>query len=528
MTCNICFEDGEIINTCICSFQAHEKCIRNYHNLEYGKIIKKEKLCCPQCRIPARSSYMLYFNNDNHVINTIETLENNPKSSYIICLFCGLKELDDSQDRKCSPCSSRNRCNYVFEKIRPYKMLCSSCKPCECWVNSDTIKLKHSNNCNSVSQYQYFHYLIERQSVKLDNVPKECQTNELIKLAITKDVENLSFISDPTKEICLFAVSIHTNAMKYIKSPDFDIYCNYYLKLIKDNEIHIVDVPKQYWTNEIIMILIDRNGRNISLIDDPTKEMCLLAITKNYEILKYIKNQDREMCLIAINKFWQSLQYVEKQDREMCMIAINLSHEAEAFKYVKNQDKDICMFAVNKSWKALQYVIKQDKDICMDAVKQSWEALSYCDIQDREICLIAIDQHEKALMDVKKQDVKMCMIAVNKFWKALKYVKIQNREMCMIAVYGSWEALKYVEIQDKEMCMIAVNKSWQALEYIKIQDREICIIGLEQSREAIKYIKISDAAMYLKYINPPENDKKSIDICHPYCKEHKKSKCIIQ
>ena len=365
MYCNICLESGNLISPCSCSLKTHEECIKLWHKISYGKVIKLRNLCCPQCKTPGKAKFMNVFNDDKEVINMLKTLGENKDWTHILCPSCReLKKymqescstyIDDTYRLVCNDCSPKSHkecpnCGILIEKAEGCLHMTCNCGTHFCWLCLEIhtrgniykhIDDKHKNIIEDQIRYENYLYRLENNDLELNQVPEECWTKELILKAVKRNYKNFKFVKNPSRELYLEAVKENGLALEYVKEQD--------------------------------------------------KEICLEAIKRHGSALEYVKEQDRELCLKAVKNYGPALEYVEEQDKEICLEAVK--QKGRALEYVRNQDREICLNAVKKNGSALQYVRKQDKEICLEAVKQDRNALKYVnnELKDEIKELLKID-----------------------------------------------------------------------------------------------------------------------------------------
>jgi hypothetical protein len=165
----------------------------------------------------------------------------------------------------------------------------------------------------------------------------DIQTEELCKLAISKDASALAFIKNQSDEICMMAILRSTVSLQYVKNQ--------------------------------------------------TNGICKIAIMIDSDVLQYVKDQTDELCELALRRKGSMLRFVKIQTEKLCKIAV--ASDGHALEFVKNQTDEICKIAVEQNAYALRYVINQTEELCKIAVAKDGQVLRYVNNETDEICKIA-------------------------------------------------------------------------------------------------------------------------------------------
>lgn len=390
MNCNICLEPNNIINTCTCTHQAHEECINRWHHIEFGRILSKGRLCCPQCK----------------KIKIHENVVNDKEWSYILCPSCKkikqyVKEscinyTEFKYRLVCNDCSPEihkecPNCQIPIEKDAGCShMICVNCNTHFCWIcleihsSSDIynhIYLQHGNNTEHELIYQNYYDMIQNEFMDIIEIPDIYLTEDIIKLAIDIDSVCELYFQEQDREICLSAIKKKARAMKYVREP---------LRLNKDFCFDAIKHNSNAFKYMEKIMKIDR-------------DICLEVVKLNGLLLKYMNDSfkiDEEICLEAVKQYGSSLEYVKKRTELICLEAVKQS--GNSLEYVKYQTKEICLEAVKQNGMALKHVRKQNSDICLAAVKQNGYAL--CDVinQTKEICVASVKANRNVIKYVDK------------------------------------------------------------------------------------------------------------------------------
>lgn len=119
------------------------------------------------------------------------------------------------------------------------------------------------------------------------------------------------------------------------------------------------EVPKKYWTDELILELVMKNCYNLIYLKHISEDLAKKAVKYQTMALKYMRP--------------------EEQTRDVCLIA--LKKDPRALYWITNQTEDLCLFAVTSMPDALRYVNKQTKKICKAAIKLNPSAVKHVKIK---------------------------------------------------------------------------------------------------------------------------------------------------
>ena len=232
----------------------------------------------------------------------------------------------------------------------------------------------------------------------------------------------LTFIKPQTYSLCLQAVKINGNALRYVKEQAFELQtpngCNtiWYeeicVEAIKQTAYAIQYVKTDiYGYHSICLIAVKINGLVLLFIKNPTPEICLAAVQQDGRSLEYVKEQTPEMCMTAVRRNGLALQYVKEKTAELCLAAVQ--NNGYAMRYVLYQTPEVCLAAVRNNGYAIQYIEEKTDELCLEAVKQNGFALAHITNQTSEICLAAVRQNGLAFQFVKNMTNEILMVARN-------------------------------------------------------------------------------------------------------------------
>lgn len=443
--CNICLESMNVINTCSCSHVAHKKCIETWHNIEYGKIIQIGRLCCPQCKAPAKSEYI-----QNKEI--LRTMTDNPGWTYILCPSCKklkqyyrescINRIETMYRLICEDCSYKTikscpKCNVMIQKENGCShIMCTACNTHFCWICKKICSLatiydhidSHSNIPDYDIEYLYYYNRIMMKYISIQDIPSIFLTEDIIKLALETSDKTIKYI-EQTKEMCMYAVEEYGTALQYIEKPNKDII----LAAIENDGVALKFIKNK--TEEICMIAVKSNGLALQFVNRNCANyynLSLTAVKENGNALKYFKH---------------TKSHSKKQKYSHIIIyniySIAVRENGLALRYVhvyilsKNNYYRICLSAVKKDGYALQYVHvdylsqKNYYQICITAVRHDGMSLQFCKIQNKILCVIAILQNPFALQFVENKDIILQLITVVRNINIICYI-IKNTRKIMI------------------------------------------------------------------------------------------------
>ena len=327
MSCNICFDTGNLISPCSCSILVHEECIKSwYNNIDYGKIIKQNNLCCPQCKAPGKAEFMKIFKNDQEVIDTLDILDKNSDWTHILCpSCCCVKQyaqkscslyINNNFRLLCSDCSPKAYkecpgCKILIEKEDGCAHMKCICGVHFCWLCLEIhhkdeiynhIDEKHKYETELQLSYEDYHYRILQDDLKLEDVPANYWTKELILAAIGRDPESFTLIENPDKEFCLKVVKQNNDVLKFVGAYDFtqEDYKEICLEVVKQNGHALEYVCSHRFTKEnyedICLEAIEdtcvalRHVYGKNLKDGKYKEICLKAVNRDAHLANFLLN----------------------------------------------------------------------------------------------------------------------------------------------------------------------------------------------------------------------------------------------
>lgn len=105
-------------------------------------------------------------------------------------------------------------------------------------------------------------------------------------------------------------------------------------------------------------LVIDKKGKALKYIHEPSPEICRAFIKQTGLALKYVKDQTEELCLEAINQNVAALAYVKQPTVNIYLAAVKKN--GMMLKYIQEQNLEICLAAIRQNRDAIQYVLDKD------------------------------------------------------------------------------------------------------------------------------------------------------------------------
>ena len=152
------------------------------------------------------------------------------------------------------------------------------------------------------------------------------ETHDNISQFIIQNPDNIRYIKKQTEELCKLAVSRDGCVLEYVQKQ----------------------------TEEICKLAVSQNGYAVRYVKNQTEELCKLAVSQKGHTLQYVQNQTEELCKLAVSQDGLALECVQKQTEEICKLAV--SQNGRALEYVEIQTEELCKLAVSQDGLALEYV----------------------------------------------------------------------------------------------------------------------------------------------------------------------------
>lgn len=174
--------------------------------------------------------------------------------------------------------------------------------------------------------------LICHDSSMLKHLDSKQQTDELCKLAITKDYKSLQYVINQTEELCKLAINQNIQAFAYIN-----------------------DKCKTY---NLCKLVVQIDGLMLKHIIKPSYDLCEIAVKNNGLALEFVPENilTINLCKTAVFNRPLSLKYVPEsmQTDELCDVAIQI--DAFAILCVKDPTDEQYFEAIKRNMDVLPYI----------------------------------------------------------------------------------------------------------------------------------------------------------------------------
>ncbi|ARF10012.1 hypothetical protein Indivirus_8_2 [Indivirus ILV1] len=294
------------------------------------------------------------------------------------------------------------------------------------------------------------------------------ETEEESAKEIRKNPFHIYSVKTQTQDLCNLAYSLNKETFKYIDPKYLNVeMCN---EAVQSNYKMLNYVPEEYIKSldtKIILLALEKDGKLIDRIHEPTYEMCFAAVMNNPEAIYNIKDKPKEIMLMLArtnSKYYHLFDEIPTDDPvELKKI---ISEYPVFYSKLKSKTKELTEIAIGKIPELLKYVPEE--------------------LQDEELCAITVLIAPKTLQNIIKQTDKICMNAVTIDGLCLRYVKNKTNEICWKALQTNPLALEFITDQTEEMCLFAIKKSVRSIEFVKTITENILELALELSPFLIK------------------------------------------
>ena len=536
MSCNICFGEDDLIETCECKSKSHLKCIMNWHSkTNIGGIVNLGNITCPNCRRPARQEYFKM-----NVSGYAETIQANEDMHYIICCVC--KNLKPYMRKecyrnscfkyrlRCNDCSPKifrecPGCSVMIEKMDGCNhMTCSNCNTHFCWIcmlafDEDTIYDHIRDTHNGTSENSTYHnYLDMLNTNKIDFlcIPQEYYTEELITIAIKNYPELECFFTETTSDAVI--LQMIKKSPLYLKCVMNQTEEMCYTAILSDVNMFPFC---QHQSDRICRNVILKNPMLFDLIHEPSLEIFKIAVQYNLNIVKSFKkvkcdpqemqNYLNEMTSMQmIRKCPENIGLIEDQTEDICIYAIrNVTNSklCDVISGIKNFTENIYEAILARSGKYLKNIKNQTYYQCVIAIHNTPIAIKYVNrslFTDQEyqmMCKIAVDNNHEAINYIPSDcmDERMMIYAIVLDYKNIRLFQ-QNYNLCKAAIMTHAAALEYVNptCMNREhydqLCIRAACRR-EILKFVKPQYvsedvyYDICIMNVEKFDYYLRYVQ---------------------------------------
>jgi len=299
-------------------------------------------------------------------------------------------------------------------------------------------------------------------------VPYAPPTEAESAIEIKKNPLYIRHVTTQTNYLCQLAFSLNKEAIKYIEPKWMNAtMCD---EAVLENYKLLTYVPAEYISfmdHKIIISALEKNGKLIELIPNPTHEMCIAAVTNNPEAIYDIKNKSKDIIDFIIKKNPKYLHLVDDIDIDDEKELEKIINEFPTFyQKVKHKTLNLSIIAVNRIPGNLKYVPEE--------------------FQTEALCLSAINGSPKVLQYIINQTISMCLNAVSKDGTCLKFVKNKTQEICQKALENNPYALEFISPQTEDMCLSAISRDIMTIGFVLTMTEKILGTALRLSPYLIK------------------------------------------
>lgn len=434
MICSICHESNDFFvryckklcsNPKGCYAVAHFECLKEFYSYNKpGKVIEIDYWCCVSCKSPGRMEYFPYavVKTQTQLDKIINEILSDRSISWIYCCRCksikksiklhydtNISKINDmGKYYMCNDCDSTivqklcDICGKSLEKIGDLAK-CAECIKEFCWrcktecdstnINDHLIEY-HSEMNEYMINYQKYFYSLQQKQIKLNEVPDEYQTKELVSAAVYTDTNNIIYVKNISDEFVIRVLEFDiTIFRKIVPSTITSNMINIVIKNAKNKRLEIkmyfTKILYEYYTKNLITYekykklfvpLLDNDGSLIRLFYKPTKIMCMIAIKCG------AKMKD-------INTTFKG--FTPQEYYEICCYAIKSSPV-----YWDNiNDIDIDFLGNEYYYKlSLAYVTSYIQSLC-DIKPQYLSCVQYC-----KVCSYSLQKDKYSICSVQSRD----------------------------------------------------------------------------------------------------------------------------
>lgn len=234
---------------------------------------------------------------------------------------------------------------------------------------------------------EIYEYLLQKNGLILEHIRAANQTENLIKIAITQNINAYKYAHIKNLEFDRYILSIDSRRVDLIS----ELHPELIEPIIKYNPRFITrffNTP-EIITEEIKRIAIKEEPEIFKLIKNPNFELCKYAVTINYELFEYIPfNQELLDYLLTINGL--ALKYVLKKDLRTIKLAVE--NNVLALKFIDNPRQFLIDYAFGVDGIAIQFIKNPTNEQYLSAVKRNGYAIEFIPInkQTKEIQMYAL------------------------------------------------------------------------------------------------------------------------------------------
>ena len=199
-----------------------------------------------------------------------------------------------------------------------------------------------------------------------------------------------------------------------------------------DEPLEEISTVYNLFSEDNWMTAVQKNGRTIEYIKNPSEAMQMTAVQQNGWAIRYIKNPSEEVKMAAVKQNGRAIQYIKNPSEAMQQMAA-VQQDGLAIRYIKNPSEEAQMAAVQQNGYAIRYIKNPSEAMQMTAVQQNGWAIQYIKNPSEEVKMAAVKQDGWAIQYIKNPSEAMQMTAVQQNSWAIQYIKNPSEEVKMAA-----------------------------------------------------------------------------------------------
>ncbi|KAL9644185.1 hypothetical protein ABK040_005648 [Willaertia magna] len=362
----------------------------------------------------------------------------------------------------------------------------------------------------------------------LEQVPKECLTNNIVKIAVSNYGYALDYVPKEFKtyDIALTAVKQKENALFYVPKEILDE--TIIIEAIKKSGFIFYDVRDTKFYKERHLNLLA--AQNITQLD----RICEDFRNDKEIVLEVLKNVNNQM---SLNSYFHIRDETLRRDKEICLMAAKGAGKVlSGMSDEMRDDKDVVIQAIRSNEFAIEFAsdrLRNDKEIAIELFskpKRNYNCLNdYC----RNDFYILNTEEEKnrkltqqpflSFFSKEIQEDKEIAILAFKFDNNSLYCipemlrKDKDFMMKLIEIRGrAVECVSDDLKKDKEFCLMAIKKDYNSYQFLTNE------MKCELFKEWLNYCQQDQRGIQLS--NVLIDIKKQYELTH---KEYEKDKNIL-
>ena len=191
------------------------------------------------------------------------------------------------------------------------------------------------------------------------------------------------------------------------------------------------------------MSTVERFGRAIRYIDNPSEAMQMTAVESNGNAIEYIETPSEAIQLAAVKTDGYAIRHIENPSEAIQLAAVK--NDGLAIGYIENPSEAIQLAAVRDRWSAIRHI------------KNPSEAAQ----------LAAVKIYADAIEDIENPSEAVQLAAVGTDAYVLEYIKNPSEAVQMAAVKANGYAIRYTSNPSEAVQLAAVNENWRSIALIK-------------------------------------------------------------